>query len=170
MTTAVSQGSLIPFEECGASKFSGSMKFAVQAGAVKTILAGNPVQKAAGAAYVLPAATNFPTTTLRVVGVAASNSTDTAAADGTVDVIPAQQGQIWLATADTAATWNTQAKYNALIGSRVLLSFTAANTPGYTILASDSASQGCIVEYLDISRYPGQVAFSWSIVCDYRNV
>ena len=170
MTTASYGGSLVPFENSNGSKMPGSLKYAVQSGAVKTILAGNPVQKAAGAAYVLPAATNFPTATLRVVGVAASNSTDTASADGTVDVIPATNGQLWLATADTAATWNTQAKYNALVGTRVLLAFTAANNPGYTILAADSAGNGCIVEYLDIARYPGQVAFSFSPLCDYRNV
>lgn len=66
-----------------------------------------------------------------------------------------------------AATWNTQAKYNALVGARVLIDLTAGV---YTILAADGAGNGCIVEYLDISKYPGMVAFSWSQVCDYRNV
>ena len=170
MTVATYQGSLIPFEASNAAKQAGTLKYAVQAGAVTTILAGNPVQKAAGAAYVLPAATAFPTTTLRVVGVAMSNSTDTVSYDGTVDVIPATNGQLWLAQPTVAATWNTQAKYNALIGSRVLLAFTATNNPGYTIGSSDGASNGCIVEYLDIAKYPGMVAFSWSPLCDYRNV
>lgn len=66
-----------------------------------------------------------------------------------------------------AATWNTQAKYNALVGARVLIDLT---TGVYTILAVDGAGNGCVVEYLDISKYPGMVAFSWSQVCDYRNV
>ena len=43
------------------------------------------------------------------------------------------------------------------------------NTSGtYTILASDSSGNGCIVEYLDIAKYPGKVAFSWSPTTDYR--
>lgn len=157
----------MPFENSTASKMAGSLKYAVASGTTASIKAGEPVQKAAGAAYAALAATNFPTTTLRVVGVAASASNETASADGTVDVIPASNGQLWIITPKVLATWNTQAKYNALIGSRVLIDLTTAT---FTLLAADGASQGCVVEYLDIARYPGKVAFSFSPVCDYRNV
>ncbi len=163
----MAKGDIMPFENAGGSKMPGSLKYAVASGTTASITAGEPVQKAAGAAYVALAATNFPTTTLRVVGVASSNSTETSTAVGTVDVIPATNGQLWLIAPKVAATWNTQAKYNALIGSRVLIDLTTAT---FTILASDSASQGCIVEYLDVAAYPGKVAFSWSPLCDYRNV
>lgn len=156
-----------PLENAGATKMGGSLKYVVASGAAASINAGEPVQKAAGTAFVAAAATNFPTTTLRVVGVAASASTDTVAATGLVDVIPAAPGQIWMIAPKVAATWNTQTKYNNLVGSRVLIDLTAGV---YTILATDGASNGCIVEYLDISKYPGMVAFSFSPLCDYRNV
>lgn len=134
-------------------------------GTVSRIKPGEPVMKVAGATGVLAAVTNFPTATLRVVGVAASTSTETASATGTVTVIPATNGQIWMISPKVAATWDTQNEYNALVGSRVLID----NTSGtYTILASDSNGNGCIVEYLDIAKYPGKVAFSWSPTADYR--
>lgn len=145
----------------------GALKYYVASGAAASINAGEPVEKLAGVAGVIPMATNGPTTTIRVVGVAATTSTDTVAASGTVDVIPATNGQIWMIAPKVAATWNTQAKYNALVGARVLIDLTAGV---YSILASDGAGNGCIVEYLDIAKYPGMVAFSWSPLCDYRNV
>lgn len=163
----MAKGDIQPFENSNASKMPGSLKYAVNSGTTASIAAGEPVQKAAGAAYVAQAATNFPTTTLRVVGVAASASTETASVIGTVDVYPATNGQLWIIAPKVAATWNTQAKYNALVGSRVLIDLTTAT---FTILATDGAGNGCIVEYIDIARYPGMVAFSWSPLCDYRNV
>lgn len=111
--------------------------------------------------------TNAPTTTDRIVGVSTTASNETASLSGLVDVIPAAPGQIWLIAPKVAATWNTQAKINALVGARVLIDLTAGS---YTLLAADGASNGCIVEYIDITRYPGLVAFSWSPLVDYRNV
>lgn len=162
----MAKGDIQPFESASFSNGSG-IQYYVASGANASINAGEPVQKLAGAAGVTALSTNSPTTTNRIVGVATAASTDTTAASGTVSVIPANDTQIWMIAPKVAATWNTQAKYNALIGSRVLIDLT---TGVYTILASDSASNGCIVEYLDISKYPGQVAFSWSEICDYRNV
>jgi len=163
----MAKGDITPFENAGSGKMPGAIKFYVASGAAASINAGEPVEKLAGAAGAIPAVTNFPTATLRVAGVAASTSTDTVTASGLVDVIPATNGQIWLIAPKVAATWNTQAKYNALIGSRVLIDLTAGS---YTILAADGAGNGCIVEYLNIADRPGMVAFSWSPLCDYRNV
>ena len=157
----------MPYGAAGSAKMDGSFKYNVNSGTTASIAAGEPVTKVAGAATVLTMATNGPTTTARIVGVSTSASNETASAAGTVDIVPANPGQIWLIAPNVAATWNTQAKYNALCGARVLIDKTAG---AYTILAADGASNGCIVEYLDISRYPGMVAFSWSPVCDYRNV
>lgn len=166
-------GDIQPYENSTSSKMDGSVKFYVAAnstgsdGTISRIKAGEPVTKLAGAAGVIAAATNAPTTTLRIVGVAAGTSTETASAAGTVDVIPAADGQIWMISPKVAATWDTQAEYNALCGARVLLD----NTSGtYTILASDGASNGCIVEYLDVNKYPGKVAFSFSPLVNYKNV
>jgi hypothetical protein len=155
------------FKESTASKIPSALKYAVQSGTTASINAGEPVEKLAGAAYAKLAVNNFPTATERVVGIATSKSTETASADGTVDVVPATNGLIILGNPDVASTWNTQAKYNALIGSRVLIKLSAGV---FTVLASDSAGNGCIVEYLDIVKYPGKVAFSFSPLCDYRNV
>jgi hypothetical protein len=160
-------GDIMPFETAVGSKTIGSLKYAVASGTTASIKAGEPVQKLAGAAYVTLASNNFPTATLRVVGVAASASTETASASGTVDVIPATNGQLFLISPKVAASWDTQAEYNALVGSRVLIDLTSST---FTLLATDSAGNGCIVEYLDIARYPGKVAFSFSPLCDYRNV
>lgn len=163
----MAKGDIQPFENAGSGKMPGSLTYAVASGAAASINAGEPVEKLAGTNYVKAMVTNAPTTTERIVGVAASVSTDTVAASGLVQVVPATPGQIWMIAPKVAATWNTQAKYNALVGSRVLIDLTAGS---YTILATDGASQGCIVEYLDISKYPGMVAFSWSPLVDYRNV
>lgn len=163
----MAKGDIQPLENAGAVKMGGSLKYVVASGAVASINAGEPVEKLAGTNNVIAMTTNGPTATIRIVGVAASTSTDTVAASGLVDVVPAAPGQIWLIAPKVAATWNTQAKYNALVGARVLIDLTAGV---YTILAADGAGNGCIVEYLDIVRYPGMVAFSWSPLCDYRNV
>ncbi len=164
-------GNIQPFEAAG-TKFQGGLKYKVTAnsvgsnGSVSRILGGEPVTKVAGAAGVLAAATNAPTTTLRIVGVATDTSTETASVDGTVTVIPAQ-GQLFLIKPNSAAAWDTQAEYNALCGARVLID----NTAGvYTILATDGASNGCVIEYLDIATYPGMVCFSFSPLVDYKNV
>lgn len=163
----MAKGDIMPFETAVGSKTIGSLKYAVNSGTTASINAGEPVQKLAGAAFVTLAQNNFPTATLRVVGVAASASNETSTVIGTVDVIPATNGQLFLIAPKVAATWNTQAKYNALIGSRVLIDLTTAT---FTLLAADGAGNGCIVEYLDIARYPGAVAFSFSPLSDYRNV
>lgn len=167
----MAQGNIMPYENTGLQ--NGGLKYKVTAnsngssGSQGNILPGEPVQKLAGAAGVTAMLTNSPTATNRVVGVAADQSTDTASADGTVTVIPARTGQLWLIAPKVAATWNTQAKYNALCGARVLIDLT---TGVYTLLAADGAGNGCIVEFLDIARYPGQVAFSFSPLSNYANV
>lgn len=144
-----------------------SLEFAVASGTTASIKAGEPVQKLAGTAYVTLAATNFPTTTLRHVGIASSPSNETASAAGTVKVIPSVPGVTWLGNADAPTSWDTQAEYNALVGTRVLIKLSAGV---FTVLASDSAGNGCVVEYMDVSKYPGKVAFSFSPLSYYANV
>lgn len=158
-TPTFTQDGSVPFYVAANSTGSG--------GSQSNILPGEPVTKVAGAAGVLAAATNAPTTTLRIVGVATDQSTETASVAGTVNIKSAKRGDRWMIAPKVAATWNTQAKYNALCGARVLID----NTAGvYTILASDSASNGCVIEYLDISKYPGMVAFSFNDIVNYANV
>lgn len=166
-------GDIQPYENTISAKTGGSLRYKVTAnstgssGSVSRINPGEPVTKVAGAAGVIAAANNAPTTTLRIVGVASSTSTETATADGTVNVIPASSQDLFLITPKVAATFNTQQKYNDLCGARVLID----NTTGtYTLLASDGASNGCIIEWINIADFPGKVAFSFSPLVNYRNV
>lgn len=166
-------GDIQPYSSADIASTNSAIRYYVKAGSkgadstVSRIKAGEPVTKAAGATGVLAAVNNAPTSTLRIVGVATETSTETATVDGSVAVIPAKPGQIWMIAPKVAATWDTQAEYNALCGARVLID----NTTGtYTMLASDSAGNGCIVEYIDVLKYPGMVAFSWSPLVNYANV
>lgn len=163
----MAKGDIQPFESASASKMGGAIKAFVASGTTASINAGEPVQKLAGAAGASQFPNNGPTATIRIMGVASSASNETASVFGLVDVIPAAPGQIWMIAPKVAASWNTQALYNANIGKRVLIDLTAGV---YTLLAVDGAGNGCIVEYIDVVRYPGMVAFSWSPLCDYRNV
>jgi hypothetical protein len=143
----------------GAFGVVGSRKYAVSSSATK-LNAGEPVKKELGTSgiVVAPAATNFPQVgTDYMVGIAASNSTHTSTATGTVEVIPLVPGQVYLISPKVAATYDTQDKYDALVGSRVLIDLTSGS---YTILAADAAGNGCVIEPLDVAKYPGKVAFS----------
>ena len=139
---------------------TGAKRFTVASGAT-AILSGEPVAKALGNSSgktVTQGVTNSPVVATDFwAGIAVSASTQTASAAGTVDVQTLSANTVYLIAPNVAATWNTQAKYDALVGARVLLDLTAGV---FTILATDGATNGCVVEPLDISLYPGKVAFS----------
>lgn len=154
---------------------SGARLYYVMAGTA--INAGEPVQVVALGqqtnSAVVPALTSFPDQTAHLmVGVAATTATNTTSATGVVSVTPVNPDLTYLVNPDVAATWNTQGKYDALVGARVLLknSVTVTSTPTggtYTLLASDSANNGCVVQPLDISKYPGKVAIRFRAGCNY---
>lgn len=137
------------------------------------IFAGEPVQNiAVGAVAVMPNLTSTPLVSAAAgveglfVGVASTNSTNTATAAGTVNVIPVNSGMTYLANPDVAASWDTQAEYDALTGKRVLLknSVTVSSTPTsgtYTLLASDSANNGCVVQAMNIANNPAKIAIAF---------
>jgi len=129
------------------------------------IYAGEPVQlRALGATVVEPALNNmFAVGTDYCVGIAATDSTNSASAAGSVLVIPLNSEDTLLVNPDVPASWATQSAYDALVGKRVLMknSVTVTVTPAsgvYTLLASDSANNSYVVQALDVSRYPGKVA------------
>lgn len=140
----------------------------VVASSATTIKAGEPVAKALGNStgnVVTPAATNTPVVaTDFFAGVAATTSTNTSGAAGTVLVTKFVPGESFLIAPKVAATWNTQALYDALVGARVLLDLT---TGTYTILAADGATSGCVVLPLDIAKYPGKVRFTFRNAVNY---
>lgn len=113
--------------------------------AATDILAGEPVKlKSAGSPYVIPLADNEPVigTTTQMIGIAKSNSTHTAAADGSLEVYMLDEGDIELACkATTAANFDTQSEVNALVGDRVLFDLISSE---YTVdeNAGDGATSG----------------------------
>ena len=158
--------------DSGAFGYPGSREYNVASGTAATIKAGEPVLKVTGSPYVVAMITNMPITgtTNLVVGIADSTSTDTVAAAGTVKVTKLVPGLSWLISPDDTTAWDTQAEYDALVGSRVLLKLTgtaAAKTATYTILAADGSTSGCVVENLNIVDYPNLVAFSFRAGLSY---
>ena len=128
--------------------------------AATAILFGEPVKlKSAGSQYVIPLADAEPVvgTTTFVAGIAASNSTQTASADGFVDVFKPINGVVYLAAAKSSAAVDTQTEYNALVNVPVLFDLTAGV---YTVDTGATAStSGLVICPLDIATYPGMVAF-----------
>lgn len=156
----------VKFKSQAVQGYPGDVTFLVQAGAVGTISAGIPVTKALGQPYVLPAADGTPVVgTDFMAGISATLSTDTVAADGLVSVCQLMPGTIYLIAPKTPATYfgasyatiPSQSTYNALVGSRMVFDLTGTT---YTIDATDGATNGLVVEYVDVNAYPGLVAFS----------
>lgn len=123
------------------------------------IYPGDPVTVALGASVGTSMATNKPVVaTDYLAGIAATTSTNTASAAGYVEVVPINSGDVWLISPNDSTAFDTQAEYDALVGDRVLLDLTSSK---YTILAADGATYGCVIQPLDITKYPGKVAFSF---------
>lgn len=141
------------------NNYPGDDQYAVASGTASSIVAGTPVLKALGGATVSAATTNMPTVaTDFFAGIAATTSTETASAAGTVQVTKMVPGTTWLIAPKVAATWDTQAEYDALVGDRVLLDLTSST---WTILAADGSAYGCVIMPLDISLHPGMVRFAF---------
>jgi len=113
--------------------------------AATAIYAGEPVKlKSAGSPYVIPLADNEPVigTTTQMVGIAKSDSTQTASADGYVDVYMLDEGDIVLAAkATTSTNFDSTSEVNALVGDRVLFDLVSTT---YTVdeNAGDTATSG----------------------------
>lgn len=138
--------------------YQGDDSYVVAASAT-LIYPGEPVAKALAGVAVTPAANNTPVVgTNYFAGIATTTSTNTSTAGGVVSVSKFVSGVTYLIKPKVAATWDTQSEYDALVGSRVLLDLTAST---YTILASDGATNGCVVMPLDISKFPGKVRFAF---------
>ncbi len=166
----MSQGDFTLLEGKSANGSRGGRLYNVAAGT--PIYAGEPVQNlVVGAVAVMPSLTSTPVVGTSgveglFVGIATTNSTNTATAAGTVYVMPIESSLTYLGNPDTAASWDTQAEYDALTGKRVLLknsvSVTATPTSGaYTVLASDSAANGVVVQAMNVAEHPGKVAIAF---------
>lgn len=141
----------------------GTQRFTVQASAAgpNQINAGEPVVASAATAITATVVGSMATSkpllgTDFVVGISQNQSTDTTTVNGVVDIYTDifTPDKSFLIAPKTAATWNTQDKYNALIGSRVTIDKT---TGAYTLNATDASGNGCVVLPLDIAKWPGKV-------------
>ncbi len=152
---------------------AGARLYNVAAGTA--ILAGEPVAITALAdVTVIPAGSSFPDASAHLmVGIAATSSTNTLTAAGTVNVVEVNPNLVYLISPTTAGSWDTQAEYDALVGKRVLIANSAtvgatpSNSGSYTLGASDSTNNGCVVKALDISRYPAKVAIAFRATASY---
>ena len=114
----------------------------VAAGVVASIKAGEPTKTAAAGAVAIMVDADG-TTTQRFSGVAKSDSSDTVAAAGTVQVWLPLPGMIFAAKAKTASLANTQALIDGLYGKRVIFDLTGT---AWTVdsVAVDAATN-CVV-------------------------
>ena len=142
---------------------TGAVRYNVAAGTTASINPGEVVYRALGGIAVTAAtasalrpvvATDF------IAGISMSTSNETASAAGYVMVQELVPGQVWLIAPNAPTSWDTQAEYDALVGKRVLLN-TAGSGGAQTILAADGPTSGCVIEWLDVSKHPGKVAFSF---------
>lgn len=109
--------------------------------AATAILVGEPVKfKTLGSQYVIPLADadGVIGTMTPIVGIAASDSTQTASADGFVDVLLPIPGTIWEIKAKSAASADTQSEINALVNDRAIIDLT---TGVYTLDATGTDVQ-----------------------------
>ncbi len=151
----------------GAFGYPGDDAFCV--GKSSTLInAGEPVLKCLGnteGSFVSPMPTNEPVVgTNFLAGIAATTSTNTSSAPGSVRVTKLLPGITYLIAPNVAATWDTQAEYDSLVGARVLLDLT---TGTYTILAADGSTFGCVIMPLDITTFPGKVRFAFRNAVSY---
>jgi len=89
---------------------------------------GEPTKIGSGRNYAIVLADAEPVigTTSDVIGIAQSTSTQTASADGVVEVYLPLPGVIYEVKAKTASNVDTQAKIDALVGKRVLFDLTSS--------------------------------------------
>jgi len=105
------------------------------------ILAGEPVKfKSLGSKYVIPLADadGVIGTMVPMVGIAASDSTHTASADGYVNVYLPIPGTVWEIKAKGATDANTQAKVDTLVNDRAIIDLTSST---YTLDATGTDVQ-----------------------------
>jgi hypothetical protein len=139
-------------------QMNGSLSYNVAAGAT-TINPNEPIVRALGAVTCTAMATNKPVIgTDYVLGISTATSTQTASVAGKVQYTPLLPGQIWIISVKVAADINTQAKYDALVGKRVLIDLTSGS---YTLLSADGATYGCVIMPMNITENPGKIAFTF---------
>ena len=114
----------------------------VQSGSAASIARGCPT-KIGSSGYVAIMIDGDGSTGTRFTGISKSTSTDTAAADGNVELWLPLPGLIYYAAAKIAANVDTQAEIDALYGKRVLFDLTS--TVWSVDTGASDASTNCVV-------------------------
>lgn len=131
----------------------------VAAGGVSTIASSTPTKSAdattAATGAVVPMVDGDGTTSQNFTGIAKDDSTDTAAAAGSVTLWLPLPGYVYAAKAKTASTADTQAEITALFRKRVVFDLTASL---WTVdaAAADAAANMVIIiggDYLTQTLY-----------------
>ena len=161
-------GDIVIYKQNSAQGGRGSQSITVAASA-NVINPGEPVVIVAGASTVIPnQATNlftivvgtspFSVSGTGLLGIAQTTSTNTATLAGLVDFVPVTSGTVYLINATASLSISTQAKYDALVGHRVLIDLTAGV---YTLLVADAPTASCVIRPLDVAKFPNKIAFSF---------
>jgi hypothetical protein len=114
----------------------------VASGSAASIARGCPT-KMSTSGYVAIMVDADGTLNNRFTGVSKSTSTDTAAADGNVELWLPLPGLIYVAAAKTAANADTQAEIDALYGKRVIFDLTS--TVWSVDTGATDASTNCLI-------------------------
>lgn len=142
-----------------------SKKWVVAAGAIGTIAAGTPAKAADAAAASPYLGTTVPmvdgdgTTSQRFTGIAKSDSNDTVAAAGTVEIWLPLPGMVYQGKAKTASTADTQAEIDALSGKRVVLDLTST-TWSVDAAAADAVANNVVIIGGDYRKNTLQFVYS----------
>lgn len=150
--------------------------YIVAKGTTSSINAGEFVIKALGgatyaAAFTASQALQPSVGTDYLCGFAMSTSTETTTATGFVEVLEITPNMVFQGNPKTAANFGltsgsqVQGTYNNQVGKRVLIDVTSGV---HTVLASDGANNGLVVEYSDVTQYPGKVSFSLRAGLSYK--
>lgn len=132
--------------------------------AATDIKAGEPVKlKAAGSPYVIPLADADLTigTDTAMVGIAASDSTHTASADGHIDVYIPLPGIVYEVKAKTSTSADTQAEIDALVGDRKVIDLT-----GTTYTMDEAAADGAANAFYIVGGDPDRATLEFIIRTD----
>lgn len=128
--------------------FSWELQFIVASGGAATIQRGTPAKCVTAdgsvAGTVIPMVDGDGLVTgERFVGLAKSNSTDTASVAGTVGTWAPVPGMLYRGSPKVAGSVNTQAKINALMGKKVIFDLTSTDWTVDT--AATDALVNCVV-------------------------
>lgn len=127
----------------------------VASGAAASIDRGTPTKESSTNVAIM--ADGDGTSTTLFAGIAKTVSTDTAAANGTVELYMPLPGLIYIASPKVALAANTEAKILALCGKRITLDLT---TGDWTVDTADTDAIGKSVVIVGGNPFEDKVYFS----------